>query len=481
MKNRMILLLQKLRVNYIYQMLGSHISVLLVAFIVLSLLFANYVERLVYQNKTDELITYGRSILDKFEKNPQGPVATLEQFYTVLNARNINFSIFDENQNIVYPFTGRLSKFVPTRDEWKQISEGKTVVIKRESQRFGQEVSMVVLPYIRNGSLLGGILLISPISGSAEMISEINHYLLYTVLIALAISFLFSWVLSKIHVSRIKRIREATSMISSGKYDVHVPSSALDEIGDLGNDFNKMAERLKASYEEIEVLENRRRQFMADVSHELRTPLATIRGMIEGLQDGIIPEEDRENGIKLASKETKRLIRLVNENLDYEKIRSNQIKLNKEHIELFEMLEIIKEQLLFQAEEKNNVLIAEADSNAKVYADYDRLTQILINITKNSIQFTENGTIWLRGKSEMKQTVIEIEDTGKGIDPKEIESIWRRFYKADLSRSSTPYGEFGLGLSIVKQLVQLHNGEIDVTSEKGKGTKFVIRLPVQSE
>ena len=109
-----------------------------------------------------------------------------------------------------------------------------------------------------------------------------------------------------------------------------------------------------------------------------------------------------------------------------------------------------------------------------VNADYDRLVQILINITKNSIQFTSDGTIWLRGRKDHNGTVIEVEDTGIGIDPNEVEKIWRRFYKAEISRTSNPYGAFGLGLSIVKQLVLLHNGEIDVESEKGKGTKFTI-------
>ncbi|HEY2421500.1 MAG TPA: HAMP domain-containing sensor histidine kinase, partial [Neobacillus sp.] len=169
-------------------------------------------------------------------------------------------------------------------------------------------------------------------------------------------------------------------------------------------------------------------------------------------------------------------IRLVNENLDYDKIRSNQIRLFKENIQLLEVLEIIEEQLAFQATEKNIKIVVDAAPNIMVNADYDRLIQILINITKNSIQFTSNGTIWLRGREEQNETMIEIEDTGIGIDPNEVENIWRRFYKAEISRTSNPYGEFGLGLSIVKQLVLLHNGEIDVFSEKGEGTKFVIRF-----
>jgi signal transduction histidine kinase len=217
---------------------------------------------------------------------------------------------------------------------------------------------------------------------------------------------------------------------------------------------------------------------MADVSHELRTPLTTIRGVMEGIKNNMIPEEQKEKSFGLVSQETRRLIRLVNENLDYEKIRSNQIAITKVTVPLLDVFEVIKEQLDLQAEKKGNEIKILADPDAKVHADYDRLIQILINITKNSIQFTSGGTISLTGASSGPETVIEIKDTGIGINPEEIQSIWRRFYKADLSRTNNPYGEFGLGLSIVKQLVLMHNGTIDVFSEKGKGTTFVIRLPL---
>lgn len=142
-----------------------------------------------------------------------------------------------------------------------------------------------------------------------------------------------------------------------------------------------------------------------------------------------------------------------------------------------EAFEIVKEQLEMQAVEKGNKIYLEAEEGTSVYADYDRLIQILVNIVKNSIQFTEQGSIFLRGKVGPDQTLIVIEDTGIGIDPQEIESIWLRFYKADLSRTNHSFGEFGIGLSIVKQLVQAHSGEINVSSEKGKGTKFTIRFP----
>lgn len=466
-----------MKLKYIYQLYISHISVLIVAFVILSLAFSTYAENFVYRNKAEELTEYGENILDQFKNIQVGREQILNQYSTVLKARNINFIIFDEQSSVIYPSVGMIPRIKLTEEEWGQITEGKTVFLKQDMKRFDQDVSLVAVPYFENGRLLGGILLFSPVSGSRILIGEINRYLFFTVVVALSVTLLLSWFISKFHVRRIQGIREATSMVSSGNYDVCLPASNFDEIGELANDFNDMVNKLKTQMDEIESLENRRRQFMADVSHEMRTPLTTIIGVIEGLRSKMISEENKEKGIDLVSKETKRLIRLVNENLDYEKIRSNQIKLSKEDIAVLEILEIIKETLLIQAEEKNNEIIVEAEEGMFVFADYDRLIQIIMNITKNSIQFTEDGTVILRGKLGLHETIIEIEDTGAGIPTDEIESIWRRFYKADISRKNNPYGEFGLGLSIVKKLVQLHKGDITVTSEKGKGTKFVIRIP----
>lgn len=452
-------------------------SVLIVAFLILSFVFAHYVERLVYQHKVDELVSYGENILEELTIGNSPFSMVIDQYSSVLFGRNINFSIFDSEGNILYP-VGRYVPDLRLADEvLEQISKGETLVVKNKIEHSDQDVTLVALPYIIKDTLAGGIFLTAPISGSREMISEINRYLFLTVLLSFLLSILPSWVLSRIHVNRIKRLQEATSMVAAGDYSVNLPPSNFDEIGELAMDFNHMVKRLNTSMEEIESLENRRRNFMSDVSHELRTPLTTISGVIEGLKNNMIAEEEKEKGINLVSKETKRLIRLVNENLDYDKIRSNQIKLDMEDIQLMEAFEIIQEQLYLQAEEKNNQIKVEVEETVHVQADYDRLIQILINITKNSIQFTTDGKIVLRGRTSSNETIIEIEDTGVGIDPAEVEKIWHRFYKAEISRTTNPYGEFGLGLSIVKQLVQLHNGSIEVSSEKNKGTKFVIRLP----
>lgn len=461
-----------------YQQMLSHIGIITIAFLILSLLVSQYVESLVFKNKEEELSNFGEEILDELDSSFLTNTFILNQYQEVLKERKIYLTLFDSDGQIQYPIENRNLKIQFTNKEWAKILNGDKVVVNVDFNRFDQAVSLVIIPFKKGDILVGGILLTAPVSGTREMIKEFNRYLIITVCITLGISYIISWFLSKIHVHRIKQLQKATSAVANGNYDITVRDSDFDEIGELAGDFNKMVEKLKISMEEIESLENRRRQFMADVSHEMRTPLTTISGIIEGLQNDMIPESEKEKGLELVSKETKRLIRLVNENLDYEKIRSNQVKLNKEVIELMDVFEIVKDQLTILANKQRDEIIIDTEENLTVYADYDRLVQILLNITKNSIQFTEAGVIKLIGKKEKDATVIEITDTGIGIDPNDVEKIWRRFYKADLSRRSNPFGEFGLGLSIVKQLVLLHNGNIHVESEKGKGTKFTIWLPM---
>ncbi|MBD7983964.1 HAMP domain-containing histidine kinase [Sporosarcina sp. Sa2YVA2] len=468
-----------MKIKYFYQQLASHLSVIIIAFLILSLVFSHFVEQFVYDNKTEELASYGQSILQDIGQIRGDSRQTLQSYGHVLKGQDIQYSLFDEKSKIIYS-TGLKTPLIElNQDEWKALQSGKTITVKQEFKRFEQAVTFVLLPYFHHNQFVGGVLLTSPIKGSRDIISQMNSYILYTTFIALAIALVLSGLLSTFHGRRIKHLRAATANVAQGDYSVRIPTAKIDEIGDLAGDFNAMVEKLEASMNEIESLENRRRQFMADVSHELRTPLTTIRGIIEGLRNDMISESEKERGLQLASSEAMRLMRLVNENLDYEKIRSNQVTLVKQDIQLKELLEIIQEQLEDAAAEKGNHIIVEVDEGVIVHADYDRLTQVLINITKNSIQFTKGGIIQLRGYIQNDATTIEIEDTGIGMDSEEVEHIWNRFYKAVDSRTTNPYGEFGLGLSIVKQLVTLHGGKIHVESLKGQGTKFRIELPIE--
>lgn len=468
-----------MRIKYLYQLLLSHVSILILAFVIIISLFSHFVKEFAYQNKVEELTSYAVQIASEFQTG-QVDMRRLYPYQDILRTRKTQFIIFNEAQQPYFHPEDFHPREKLKKAEWEKLKKGQ-VVMNRADGRFNDEVSLVAQPIFVNNEFKGAVLLISPISGVEQMINQVNLYMFYAIISTLVITILVSWLLSNFHVKRIQKLREATDKVASGDYDIHLENGYRDEIGVLASDFNIMAKKLKQSRDEIDRLEKRRRQFIADVSHELRTPLTTINGLVEGLDSNTIPEENKEKCFSLISEETKRMLRLVKENLDYEKIRSQQITLNKLDVPLIEVFEIMKEHLEQQAEEKQNKLMIQVEDSVIVHADYDRLIQILVNITKNSIQFTQHGDIWLRGTEGYKETIIEIEDTGIGISKEDIEHIWERFYKADISRTNTAYGEYGLGLSIVKQLVEMHQGTIDIKSEQGKGTTFIIRLPLPAK
>ncbi len=294
-----------------------------------------------------------------------------------------------------------------------------------------------------------------------------------SVIVALVISFLYA----KFLVRRINRMKEATKEIANGNFDNKLPSRHRDEFDELAEDFNKMTDSLKESQEEIDRQEERRRQFMSDASHEMRTPLTTINGLLEGLQYQAIPEDQKDNAIRLMKNETNRLIRLVSENLDYEKIRTNQISIVVKKFDGTQALQTILVQMEKKAEEANDQLILETSESVPIFADYDRFVQIIVNIIQNAIQFTEDGEIRIKIEKGYLETIVTITDTGIGMTEDQVNNIWERYYKIDPSRKNKKFGESGLGLPIVQQLVNMHKGTIEVHSKPNKGTSFVITFP----
>ena len=290
---------------------------------------------------------------------------------------------------------------------------------------------------------------------------------------ALVISFFYA----SIQVRRINRMKKATKEIASGNFDVRLPVNHKDEFDELAEDFNQMTVALQDSNEEIERQEERRKQFMADAAHEMRTPLTTINGLLEGLQYNAIPENQKEKAVSLMKNETERLIRLVNENLDYEKIRTNQISIVVKRFDATETLRNLLTQLEKKATAAGDKLILTTEEPIEVYADYDRFVQIMVNIIQNAIQFTTDGTITIGLQKGYLETIVEIKDTGIGMTKEQLDNIWERYYKVDPSRKNRKFGESGLGLPIVQQLVRLHKGKIEVTSEVDQGTTFRISFP----
>ncbi|MBE9912014.1 HAMP domain-containing histidine kinase [Enterococcus mundtii] len=474
--------------RYLYQQLLAFCGMIVMIILIVGISFTQLTKQTIEENNYQQLFGYAESV----EKTTQTFADTFPQFNQdqafqnalelteqVLTEQNVNFIFIDKYERVIYPTAGVYLNFTITADQWESLRSGRQVKFTSNKNISGenQATSYALVPFNLNHEFYGGLVVSQPARNIDNSVRSVTLNLFKGFIFSSIIAIIASYAFAAFQVKRINRLRNATKEVTNGNFDVQLPVNDKDEFDELADDFNKMTNSLKESRAEIEEQENRRRQFMADASHEMRTPLTTINGLLEGLEYNAIPENQRENAIKLMKNETERLIRLVNENLDYEKIRTNQISMVIKKFDGTETLKNIVAQLEAKAEAAGNQLILEAPEQLDVYADYDRFVQIMVNIIQNAIQFTENGTITVTLEKGYLETIIKVTDTGIGMSEQQMKSIWDRYYKVDPSRKNTKYGESGLGLPIVQQLVRLHKGKLDVTSELGKGTTFTVKLP----
>ncbi|MFD0896664.1 sensor histidine kinase [Loigolactobacillus binensis] len=476
----------------IYQQMLAFFAVIMTTLLVVGLFFIQFTDKMVYENTWDQLEGYADSLMqqamtvDKTTNTFNGfQVSMLSNSEAVLSHQKVHFAIFNDKNKMIYPIAERnngpaLARTLKKAD-WRKLKQGKRIYRKSDHGtnvlNNQQEMTDVLVPYFYGGELKAVISVGSLVSNVHANITKIEHNLFMALLISSVAAVVLSFLLAKYQIFRINRLRGAAHKVAKGDFDVQLEAKHRDELDDLAIDFNQMTTSLRESQDEIKRQEERRRQFMADAAHEMRTPLTTINGLLEGLQYNAIPEDMRGKSIALMQNETKRLIRIVNENLDYEKIRTNQISLSKRNFNGTEALQNIVLQLTKKAHDAGDKLLLTPGATVQVYADYDRFVQVMFNVIQNAIQFTQQGTITITAKHGYHETVFTVQDTGIGMSADQVKNIWERYYKADPSRKNTKYGESGLGLAIVHQLVHLHGGEIKVASKEKVGTTFTISFP----
>lgn len=466
--------------KYFYQQLFGFLSVVLLTIVACGILFYSVMSNNVYTQRSQQLQSYARGVIAT--EMSDGDIHKLS---TILKEENVSIALFDAQNKMTYPSSSTSTASNLTDEELNHLKNGAAINLKEVQMNFtGEPVENLItvyFPIIKDNQYKGYVALASPMSRIQTEVRELRNSMFIAFGSAAIIGVLMSFIFVNYQNRRINKLRKATHKIAEGDFDVKLSVDSRDEFDELIEDFNKMAHSLRQSEREVERQENVRRQFMMDVAHEMRTPLTTMNGLLDGLKYNMVPESRRGRSLELISSETQRLIRLVNENLDYEKIRSNEIVLVQHRFAGLGAIQAVVEQMQALSKTKNNKLRYECDEQFSVYADYDRFVQILVNITKNANQFTDNGEILVKAWNEGKKAIVEISDTGIGIDEHEINEIWERFYKADVSRKSTKYGESGLGLAIVKSLVDSHQGEISVSSEVGKGTTFRVEFPGEED
>ncbi len=466
--------------KYFYQQLFGFLSVVLVTIVACGILFYNVMSNNIYTQRSQQLQSYAKGIIAS-----EMSYADIKKIGTALKEENVTIAVFDEKNNMTFPSKHPASENSLSEEELNHLKNGSAINLKEVQTDFSgdpvENLLTVYYPIIKEKQYKGYVALASPISRIQTEVRELRNSMFIAFGAAGIIGMLMSFIFANYQNRRINKLRQATHKIAEGDFDVQLKVDSQDEFDELMLDFNSMARSLREMEKEVERQENVRRQFMMDVAHEMRTPLTTMNGLLDGLKYNMVPESRRGRSLELISSETQRLIRLVNENLDYEKIRSNQIVLVQHRFAGLGAIRAVVEQMQALTKVKNNEISYECDPEFSVYADYDRFVQILVNITKNANQFTDDGKIVVKAWNDGKKAIVEISDTGIGIDKREINEIWERFYKADISRKSTKYGESGLGLAIVKSLVDSHHGRISVRSEIGQGTTFRVVFPGEPE
>lgn len=311
----------------------------------------------------------------------------------------------------------------------------------------------------------------SDMSDIGAKISQLLTWILLIALVSILVAVLSSYYVATRIINPFIEINHTVQCYSRGDFSKRIHLSGKDEAAQLGRSFNEMAEQLRN-------LEATRRSFVANVSHELRSPLTSMRGFLEAMCDGTIPKEDYEHYIELVLSETKRMTIMVNDLLDLARIESGTIMLNYEN---FDINELVRRTLItFEARfvDKNIDLdVRFAQEQCFVYADSTQISQVVRNLIDNALKYSpENSKIYISTYSLRKDVFVSIRDTGVGIPQEDVPHVFDRFYKVEKAHTPSPQVGSGLGLSIVKRIIEQHGQTITVRSAKGKGTQFTFSL-----
>jgi two-component system OmpR family sensor kinase len=277
-------------------------------------------------------------------------------------------------------------------------------------------------------------------------------------------------------LSPVDRITSAAERIAKGDLSERVPvPEKMDEIGRLAATFNHMISRLQAAFE-------RQKQFTSDASHELRTPLAVMRGDIEITLRRDRPPEEYQRVLTSNLEEIIRLTRLIEDLLMLARGDSGQVELRREPVDLDKLCRQMADYITpLAAQREQTLAYHSADAEVIVNADLQRIKQLLLNLLDNAIKYTElGGRITLDLKAEDDYAIMTVSDTGRGIPTEDLPHIFERFFRRSAKTSDRSATGFGLGLSIVKWIVDSHGGKIETKSQTGKGTEFIVKLPLAS-
>ncbi len=356
--------------------------------------------------------------------------------------------------------------------------EGETAFSESFGSVLGEPTLSVGVPIRKDETSqpLGAVLLHTPVSGISEAVRDSLFTMLFSLLPALLLAIPAGILLSLKFTRPLDRMKDTAARLAEGDLTAknHIPRD--DEIGELAQAMDRMADKLREAALERERLEQTRRDFISNISHELRTPVTVLRGSLEALSDGVVadPDQVREyQGQMLA--ESKHLQRLVNDLLELSRLENPDFQIEKAPLELRQLVEDVARSMRQVAKPKDVKL--ETDLENREFAavgDYGRLRQMLVVVADNAVKFSPaGGTVTLALRQENGRPLLSVTDRGPGIPPEQLPQIFERFHTSGGEKNPTGTG---LGLPIARQIARRHGVELAVSSRPGE-TVFSFRFP----
>ncbi len=312
---------------------------------------------------------------------------------------------------------------------------------------------------------------------AADLLENFATALTEILLVAMGVSIAAAIAISIFTTRRItapiESMKDASRSIASGEYQRRVEVRSEDELGSMARSFNRMAETLEQT-------EQRRLSLIGDLAHELRNPLASIKGTMEALVDGVMPIET--DALIDVQREVNRLQRLVQDLEELSRAEAGQIQLEMKLVSPGELISEVVRRLQGQYDDKGVELKVDISATpAQISADPQRLTQVMLNLLGNALQYTPvGGEVYVDVEEKPGNLIVKVRDTGAGIPEHELDRIFERFYRVDKSRAR-PGGGTGVGLTIARHLVEAHSGRIVAESPGlGQGSTFTVFLPLSS-
>lgn len=288
------------------------------------------------------------------------------------------------------------------------------------------------------------------------------------------------WIYRSIATPLVK-LKKATQNIKEGNLDFVLEVEGDDEFSELCRDFEEMRKRLKESAEEKVLMDKENKELISNISHDLKTPITAVKGYVEGIMDGVADTPEKmDRYVKTIYNKTNEMDHLINELTFYSKIDTNRIPYTFSKLNVEDYFSDCAEEVGLEMETRGIELVYAnyVESGVQVIADGEQIRRVIHNIISNAIKYMDKpkGIIQIRVKDVGDFIQVEIEDNGKGIAAKDLPSIFDRFYRTDVSRNSSKGGS-GIGLSIVKKILEDHGGKVWATSRLGIGTimYFVLR------